>query len=808
MRLNRYLFVSILATTSLIGVAQAQEASQGESSSSSVADQSDQIADIIVTAQFRQESAQSAAIPISVVDTSALTRAGVSSASQLTTIVPALQVSQGGAGTQAFYLRGVGNTSATSLVDPGVAFNVDGVYIGRPTSVKNTFFDLERVEVLKGPQGTLYGRNATGGAINVIPVSPKIGETGGYLTGTVGNYDTVGLSGAVNVGLSDISAARVAFTYNEHDGYLSDGTNDEKGYAIRAQLLVEPSPTVKLKLSADYAHSGGNGTGSVITGYLTTFGLTPVDDPLPRTVGLQDPRTAAILQSLYSFPAGRFGDITSPLDPSTDNHYWGVRAEINHDSPIGALTAIASYRESSLSSLDTGTGFPSLTRQDDNQFSLEARLASPDEGLIRYLLGGYYYTESIRSDYNFNVAVLSSTQNIRVGTDSLAGFGRLTVAPTDSFRIIGGARLTHEKKPFSGTNTNIRLVCTLPGINQCPDAPLFPTPSSPFVRTLVSEFGLVDVSGGTGSVYVLPTGPAGVIYTAATTTLDEEQSETRVTWRAGVEYDLTPSNLLYASVETGYHAGGFSFSDFIPTFGPETVTAYTIGTKNSFLGNKLRVNMEFFYWIFKDQQVSHFADDGLGNLSFVTENAGKSKNYGFEVNVIAKPARYTTLNGDIQYLNAKYDEFSYLLPSGPTSPPPVTGCPFAPAPGISDQVLVNCSGFDALRSPKWTINLGAEQVIPVGTTYELVFNADFHYQTRNMVGFEMLPGISEQEAYTTTNAAITFRHADANWAITAFIRNIENEHPIGQSFFNNQLSSFASSPLPPRTYGATASIRF
>lgn len=765
--------------------------------------------EIVVTAQFRPEDFQDAAVAIDVVTTRQMERAGITSAAQLTNIVPALQISNGGTGTQAYYLRGVGNTTPTSLVDPGVAFNVDGVYIGRPTSIRNTFFDLARIEVLKGPQGTLYGRNSTGGAINVIPVRPQLGETNGYVVSSLGNYDAYGIQAALNLDISDTVAARISATRNEHDGYLSDGTANEDGYAVRAQLLVEPSDQLSMRFSTDFAHDGGAGAGGVISGYLDTFSLNPVDDPLPRDIGYLAPESDAIFESLYSFTAGRFGEGIDS-QPFTDNDYLGTRAEFNWDSSAGVLTSIVSYRESELNSLDTANGIPALSDQDDSQFSLEARLAGPEGGLVSYLVGAYYFDEDIETDYFFNVQSLGSSQHIEITTESAAVFGRLTIAPTDKFRIVTGLRYTDETKKFTGSNDVTLPICTLGGfpLNQCPDAMLLATPSAPRFPSLVSHMGLVDVSGGNEAAFILPGGAANVIYVNNRTLLDEEASVDKLTWRAGIELDVGLDSLLYASVETGYHAGGFSFSDFVPEFGPEEVTAFTLGSKNRFVDDRLQVNLELFYWTFDDQQVSHFADDGLGNLSFVTENAGKSTNYGAELSLLYKPTANTILSGDFHYLKAEYDEFTYLLPAGPSSPPPVTGCPFTPSPQLANQVLVDCSGFDALRAPEWTINVGIEHAFPIGDNYELVANVDAKYQSSAMIGFEMLPGVSEENSYTLTDVSLMFRPTTDRWSVAAFARNLGDERPIGGSFFNNQFNVFGSSPLPPKTYGIRALIEF
>ena len=763
------------------------------------------IDDIVVTAQFREENVQKAAIAIDVVGADDLLRAGVVSPTQLTTMVPSLQISQGGGGTQALYIRGVGTLTANSYTDPGVAFNVDGVYIGRPTSMRNIFFDIQRVEVLKGPQGTLYGRNATGGAVNVLPNQPRIGSFEGHAGISYGNYDDIRFDAALNVPLGGIAAARIAGTVARHDGYLSDGTNDAKSYALRGQLLLEPTDNLSLRLSGDYAHDGGKGGGSVITGYLNPFTLGATLDPLPRSVGVADPRSTAIFEGQYSFPAGRFGQgITDK--PFTDNDFWGVKAEGNADFGFATGTVIAAHRESSLHGIDFGVGFPIYTDQKDDQTSLEIRFAGRDEGLVRWLVGGYLYDENIRSTYQFNLHALTSIQQLDTGTNSKAAFARITIAPTETLRFVGGIRYTSEKKRFAGQSSIFRTICTLPAppVPACPTAPLMPFATSP--ENLIAQMGLIQIADGPPPVFIQPSPEAaGVIFQRINIPINDSLATKKTTFRAAIEYDAGPDSLLYASFENGFHAGGFAFAQIASTFRPEKIDAWTIGSKNRFLNGKLQLNLEAFLWKYTDQQVSHFATDLSGALVFLTENAGRSTNKGFEVSITGRPGRGTTLNLDLQYLDARYDEFSYSLPSSPTSPPPVSGCPMTPAG--TDLVSVDCSGRTALRAPKWSINAGIAQVVPVGD-FEITLAADTHYQSRNVIGFEMLPGISVQKAYMTSNLSVDVGPAEGNWSIGAFLNNIEDERPIGQSFFNNQFDVFASSPLPPRTYGVRARFKW
>ena len=220
-----------------------------------------QLQDIVVTAQRRAENLQRAAIAATAVSGDLLREAGVSNPRALTTLVPALQVSSANGPYSNFYLRGVGNYNGNSLSEAAVAFNYDGVFIGRPSSTTGFFYDLERVEVLKGPQGTLYGRNATGGAINVIPRRPDLNFSA-EASAEYGNYDAVRLDAAINVPLAANAALRASGIVVRHDGYMDDGTDDQKDYGGRLQLRLDATPDLKLVVGLDYFHQAGNGIGS------------------------------------------------------------------------------------------------------------------------------------------------------------------------------------------------------------------------------------------------------------------------------------------------------------------------------------------------------------------------------------------------------------------------------------------------------------------------------------------------------------------------------------------------------------------
>lgn len=202
------------------------------------------IEEIVVTAQRREESAQDAAMALTALSGETLHDAGVTRPQELTHFDPSIQIAATTAPYTVFYLRGVGNFNGTSLADAAVAFNFSDVYIGRPSGTAAFFYDLDRVEILKGPQGTLYGRNATGGAINVVPRRPVLNEAGGELFVDYGNYDSVRVDGAVNIPLGDQTALRIAGIRVRHDAYMNDSTDDQDDTGGRVSFMLDRKSVV------------------------------------------------------------------------------------------------------------------------------------------------------------------------------------------------------------------------------------------------------------------------------------------------------------------------------------------------------------------------------------------------------------------------------------------------------------------------------------------------------------------------------------------------------------------------------------
>ena len=728
--------------------------------------------EVIVTAQRREENLQRAAIAVSALSGEQIAATGSTRVQDLTQYVPALQVATAAGPYSLFYLRGVGNFTGNSLADSALAMNLDGVYISRPSSTAGMFYDVERLEVLKGPQGTLYGRNATGGAINVITRKPS-SEFGGFGSLDAGNYGLVKFEGALNAPLSDTTALRLAGQTVDRDGYFSDGTGDAQDRAGRVQLSFEPSENLSIVASADYYQQRGNGAGATL---LRNSTGEFVGDP---RVGNTDPRISAIYHQMLVFPAG---DLLGPILEQTllaqtptrvrqDNEFWGVAATIDWRTPVGALTIIPAHRQSTLDYVSTVPGFLIDQNEKDEQTSLEVRLASDPDRTITYLVGAYYLDESIEVDpATYDQQFNASTQRTLPETSSYAAFARFGYSLTDTFRLTGGVRYTHDEKEIAGQYNPALVVCPnlaappfcIGGVNQ------ITVPGSPVV-------------------------------------LDHEASWNETTWRAGVEWDAAADSLLYATVETGFKAGGFFFTNDDPTYEPEKLTAYTVGAKNRFFDDRVQLNVEAFYWKYRDQQISHLLLDSQRTVIFGTENVGKATMKGAEMELQWLPLETTLMSADIQYLDAVYDEFSYTLPR--LSPvPPTTACSVAQ----QSQNLwgVNCDGKAPPQSPEWTVNLGVQQTFPFGSGAALVADLRTHYQSETLTGLEFLPS-ETQESYWMSNAALTFRAPENRWSLSAYVSNIEDEDVVDSTFVHPLASEFVTATLrPPRTYGARIVINF
>lgn len=759
---------AIVGVGSLAGAAaQAQTEGSNPPGDTGTPPEAPSLQEVVVTAQRREESLQRAALSIDAIGAEQLAGAGVTEAEHLTQLSPSLQVAPGGGPYSMFSVRGISNFAVNAFGDTAIAFNVDGVYLARPTAAHGVFYDLERVEVVKGPQGILYGRNATGGAINVITRRPTLGKWNGDLALDVGDYGKVVANGALNAPIGERAALRVAFQSVKRDGYFSSGTDDEDGWAGRVSLRVDPSDDLSLLLRADYAKQDGKGAGSTALVADGDHGKPLADD----RVGLED-------QGALYVPPNSFIPTSRPLptDVFNDNAFYGAMLEAQWTTSAGTLTVLPAYRKVETRFLSNVPAFylgdlGGNSRQD----SLEARFASNGQSAFRYVVGAYYLNEDVGSHQIFENAIggTTSDQSVDSSTKTWAAFSQLTFALSDTFRLVAGGRYTSEDKRTDSQRWD-------PTRFQPPALP--PNPPCNFSRA-------------TGTCAVGP----------PVFDMHESKNWTSTTWKAGVEWDARPSSLLYANVSTGFKAGGFFFGPTgNNTYEPEKVTAYTVGSKNRFLYDRLQLNAEVFYLDYKDQQISHLVQTNRGPL-FVTSNAGTATVQGAEAQLEYLLPNGTKISGQVQYLDTRYDDLTLDVPAFADN---YFGCALAStAAGINVR---DCSGKPLLQSPKWTLALALEHSFKVGQGATLTPQLSSRYESERDTAYNYIAQ-TRSDKYTSTDFSLSFAPASGHWYTTAYVRNIENDDVISFAFPNPgypAINVVSGTLKPPRTYGLQVGAHF
>jgi len=737
----------------------------------------DDVQDIVVTAQFRQESSQKAAISLDVLSAETLTRAGVSQATDIARIAPGVQISQGGTALQ-IYIRGAGDFSTTSYSNSAVAQNYDGVFAARSQYVAGTFFDLERVEVLKGPQGTLYGRNATGGALNIIPVQPKLGEWGGYASAGVQNSDGYSGEAAVNIPIGETVAIRASWQGVWRDGYLSDGTDDDKHQSFRFQLKAEPTDTVTLRFGANYQHLGGKGPGKAVYERTSPVapGLTNVGPIIPgdRWTSINDSLNDLISQ--VTAPPGIYPMNTASSYQDVD--VWGVNAHLDWDLGPATLTVIPAYQRIVVDS----DSYPGLRFTTVNPYNgkpstsdaqtLEVRLGNANDK-IKWVLGGYFFNEDQNSFNEVRLGRASDTAFIaKLNTRAYAVFGEATYSLTPSFRVTGGLRYTNESKDVDAH----RYAHT--GSLSCP----------------------VGGSGPGGSCELL---------TAAGTNVQGTYTANRVNWKAGVEFDVAPDNMLYASVVTGFKSGGQSNADIDP-YKPEDVTAYTIGSKNRFFGRLIQLNAELFYMDYKNRQENFSQLDRGGAQVSSLFNAGKAVAKGASIDLTVRPTRNDNFRAAVEYTDSEYKDFSYRKYTA-SNPGATTTCAVSPVSGGNAQVgfwSINCDGFQLPRTPKWSGTVSYSHTFELASGAEIEFTPDMSFSSARWLSAEFSQN-ARGSAYELYNASLTYRAPGNKYSVQLFMRNIADKAVYtGTQQYPFIANYNAMDIAPPRTYGARFRVNF
>jgi iron complex outermembrane recepter protein len=673
-----------------------------------------QLSEVIITARKTSEDLQHAPIAVTTVGAEEIARSGVKNPTDLQWQLPAVEF-QTAQSVPDVFIRGVGTYNLQAGVDSAIAFSIDGIYLAHPSAYPPVLVDIAQVEEVRGPQGTLYGRNSNGGGISFTTNKPVIGQWDAEAGISTGSYSALGSNFMINVPLTDTLATRFAIGTDRHDGYYANGYDQANNYTARWRTLWQPLDNLEFIATLDRSRVKDNG--------YTVDACAPAGNLCP--------------------PGSSFKPWTGigPRNPFDFDHIdtWGTYLEANLKLSWGTITSLTSYRNSdwrssitdtvgdavpaytpqgALNPLDMNTGF---TQGEDARLTTqELRIASPAGSTWNWIFGGYYsrerspYAESLISN---GFAFFTTTPLL--SDDSKAVFGQLTYPIFTGLRITGGLRYTNESKSAS------------------------------------------QIEGGT--------------------VVSPSDKESKVTWKAGLEYDLTPKSLLYGSVSTGFKSGGVSevpdFPGSSQTYGPETITAYQFGNKNRFWSDRIQVNYELFYYDYKGFQTLNVLTDPTGTfpgLFFETLNSQKSEMYGGEIETTFALTAHDRLSISPTFLHARFIEFN------------VGGVDY------NGNHIEAAGPYTVAGTYQHEFVLPASNKIIAKASTELVGG---HYMDNgNAAG-------SYQPTYTRTTLDLTYEDGGGHWSASAYVRNLENTGVI--AFYTGTTLGIPDTVdlYPPRTYG-------
>lgn len=705
--------------------------------------------DIVVTATRNETRASKTPVALTAVTGAALISAGVTNPTALGEQVPNLSIDRNN-GLQ-ITIRGVSSSDGTEKGDPSAAFMTDGIYIARPQVQEVSFFDVQRVEVLRGPQGTLFGRNTTAGLVNILTVKPKLGELSGSLDGAYGNFATHQLTGVLNIPVGEKIALRAAANYDHRDNFIKTGPQwvtpinpFKKNISGRLSALVDLGEG-ELVLRGDYSSMKGNNFNTVLANnFFSNFQAT----------GSQPSYIASDKGSkqLWTVNAPFAGVV------SGNNSTWGALADLSYDLGPVTVNYLGSYREFDRDEnnlqLREG-GRPPIANPFVGSFwqnSQELRVSLNNAGPLKAQAGIYYFKEK-SAIASYLIGLLSPTPGTTgyvfgfpqdpTIAESWAAFGQMTYSVTPEFRLTGGLRYSHDDKSRLGLQVRcVTLACDSPTDVKTPNIA-----SRKFSKT---------------------------------------------TWRVGADYDVNDRTLLYGVVATGYKAGGFNDGCELGTlpvctlpaaalyYDPETLTSYEVGVKTRFLDDAVQISTSAFHYDYKGIQLSQFSDTLCGGPCRVTTNAASAEVDGFEMEGVIAPVETSKFDFSFSLLNARYTSFR-------------------PVPEV------NWSGRKLDRSPTIVVTAGFTQTfnLPSGG------NLQAGVRTRLSDSYELAALATLNQfrvpSNTRTDLVFTFNAPDDRFYLQGYVRNIENSIVVTTA----QSGSFATAQLAdPRTFGLRAGVKF
>lgn len=675
---------------------------------------------VTVTATRREESLQKVPVAVSVVSGESLEQAHRDNVNTISSQVPSVtfRTQQSNKDTS-LLIRGVGTISTSPGVEPSVSTVIDGVVLGRPGQATLDLLDIERVEVLRGPQGTLFGKNASAGVFNIVTRAPSE-EFKGFIDasyfGSGGEKQVRGsLSGALIPGLL---RASVLLNYAEYDGNVKNVYNGEtvNGYrhaGFRSKFELTPSDDLRITFGIDQS-SGKDTTPSVVTSTSTkTYPTNAVNN------------FAAFADALA--PVQASGDnrkINNDFKTYVEDVNRGVSAQVDWTVEGFTLTSITAYRTWDNLQFQDGdrlaavsAAFPRSEDRGDlafQQFSQELRIASPKGNFLDYVAGLYYlHTRDDEVYQRWVTSLVSGTSKFDSGravygtkNDSYSAFGEATLNFTDSFRGILGARWTqdsleyHHRRASTASDTN----------------------SVPGVRPAFAGAGSSDETGYSG--------------------------------RAGLQYDLTPDITGYFTYSRGYKGPAYNVYFNMqgidtPVLDPETSNSFELGLKSTLFDNRLVLNTAVFDAKYKNFQANSF-DTVNGSVVTRLINAGDVSTKGIEVDFTVKPLPQLTVSGALARIDARIDNFN---------------CP------VNAAASCDVNGRPLPYSPDWKANAGATYDIPLAGGLNLVLGADYNWQSETQYDIAQSPS-AIQGAYGIWNASIALSDRANGWRAALLAKNI------------------------------------
>jgi iron complex outermembrane receptor protein len=777
--------------------------------------------EIVVTAQKRQQSANDVGITVNAFTGDQLRDFGVLTAEDLAMVTPGMTVNETAAtGVPLYTIRGVGFQDYSTAASSTVGLYFDEVAMPYTVMTRGMVFDTERIEVLKGPQGDLYGRNTTAGQVNFISNKPSDEFEGGVI-GSYGRYNAWELEGFISGGLTERTQGRLAFkTSQSEDGWQNSTTSgDELGerdaWAVRGILNFDISEDVNLMVLAHYvkdesdnrANTPYDGRDEGFNEYSNPY--TPLDEyRLPEDSGeappwysTDDNEAAGWTNSFTSPHTGR----TFSLRPQRDNDLTGFMARLDWDiNDSMTLTSVTGYNDFEREEAnDWDGGFyndsSNINTTDLDVFSQELRLSGETDS-TSWIVGLYYSEDDMDEYYHYfmsdsvfgegsipwGVGLFSPTPILELDTiyeqqtDSMAAFGHIEWMFSEQWRFTLGARYTDEDRDWSG--------CT------------FVADDGSLGGFLNAQFGSTLGPGDCGTIDDDPDSPTYIFALIGTENVNDafhvykDDIDTQK-WmgKIALDYFWNDDILLYGSISTAFKSGGFNGANSNTTqqlvpYDEEELTSYEIGTKATLLNSSMQLNAAAFYYDYEDKQEQDRAVTFVGNISGLT-NVPESEIYGAEIDLSWLPMEGLSIDAAVAWLDTEIEEWDAVDPDASAWPNTVTR---------------DVSGAELSQAPEWSYTLVAKYEWPISTNLVMEVAGDLSFTD------ETTGGVQVEEAtddYTLYNARLGIGDAAGKWRALGWVRNLTDEDYYPAAYTGGN-GPFIRSYGMPRTYGITLSYFF